>query len=118
LSLFRPPVESRIDEFVRHRFNIVTEGTQMIVPDGNLRAPVKRTSMACRTCAELLAAHKRAVGLYAMAQRTMRGISREEFRRTFAETDRFRRAAEDANYALLAHWRQDHNNLISRPTSS
>lgn len=70
--------------------------------------------MACRTWAELLAARKRAGRLYAMAQRIMRGLSREEFRRAFEETDCFRRVAEDGNYAPLEHWRQQHSLLAGK----
>lgn len=64
--------------------------------------------MDCQKCNELLAAYKHAVGLYMTAERNIRGLVRDDFQLAFKELEHLAQACMDANAAVLAHWRVDH----------
>jgi hypothetical protein len=64
--------------------------------------------MECPRCDELLAAYKHSVGLFTTAQRKIRGLVGDDFQRASKELVRLYQKCMDANAAVTAHWRQDH----------
>ena len=65
--------------------------------------------MACQRCDELLAAYKHAVGLFTTAQRKIRGLVGDDFQLASKELVRLHKICMDANAAVTAHWRQEHD---------
>jgi hypothetical protein len=66
--------------------------------------------MGCDRCNELLTAYKHAVSLFTTAQRKIRGLVGDDFQVASKELVRLHKTCMDANAAVTAHWRQDHDN--------
>jgi hypothetical protein len=64
--------------------------------------------MRCQTCDHLFAAYKHTVNLYTQAIEEMGGLNGDAFRLALKELERLKAKSQDANEALMAHWRQDH----------
>jgi hypothetical protein len=74
--------------------------------------------MGCKTCDDLLAVYRCAVRLYKTTVRDSTTRVGDELRLASQESERLRLACRDADNALIAHWRQMHNNLAKRAASS
>jgi len=64
--------------------------------------------MGCDKCDELLAAYKHAVGLLTTAQLKIRGLVGDDFQLASKKLIRLHKTCVDANAAVTAHWRQEH----------
>jgi hypothetical protein len=64
--------------------------------------------MACERCDQLLKAYKERMGLYATAERNIRGLPGQDFQLALKDLVRLHQACMDANAAVTAHWRKDH----------
>jgi len=73
--------------------------------------------MSCQTCDDLLAAYKCTVKLYSEAMHQTSGLVGDDFRLAVKELERLLMKCQDANNALIAHWREDHNNLSHKAVS-
>ena len=74
--------------------------------------------LGCKTCDDLLAAYSGAVSLYKTTVRDSTTLLGHELRLASQEAERLRLACRDADNALIAHWRQVHNNLAKKAASS
>ena len=68
--------------------------------------------MECEICDGLLANYKSCVRLFTNAQRSLRGAIGDDFQLALKELKHLKQACEDADRALLDHWRQDHGNYL------
>ena len=64
--------------------------------------------MRCQTCDDLFTGYNCADKLYTQAMQNMAGRGGDDFKLAVEELEHLRVKCQDANNALMEHWRKDH----------
>jgi len=74
--------------------------------------------MSCQTCDDLFAGYNCADKRYTKDMQDMAGLAGDDFRLAVEELERLRVKCQDANHALMEHWRKDHRPLSQKAASA